>query len=72
MGADEGDIRRREPLSPLQPKRPSEKRWPSPTPGLPVQKKKERDRKLDQILDKLEDIQRKLERIEKLLSKRPV
>jgi hypothetical protein len=55
------------PLEPFQPKRP----WPTPTPGVPFPGSKEEEaRVLKQILEKLDDIDRRLEKIEKLLAKK--
>ncbi|NIR86156.1 hypothetical protein GWO13_00750 [Candidatus Bathyarchaeota archaeon] len=69
MSVDKGETRRRpRPLKPLRPERP----WPSPIPGLPAPRRREKNRMLKQILDKLVDIEKRLERIEKLLSRRPV
>jgi hypothetical protein len=46
--------------------------WPTPTPGVPVPRRSEENRMLKQILDKLVDIEKRLDRIEKLLSGRPL
>jgi hypothetical protein len=55
------------PLEPFQPKRP----WPTPTPGVPYPQRKENETKLlKQILEKLDDIERRLERIEKRLTEK--
>ena len=57
----------RNPFEPIQPKRP----WPSPTPGVPFLERKENETKiLNQILEKLAEIERRLEKIEKLLAKK--
>ena len=73
MGVDKGETRRRPmPLGPLRPERSLERTWPTPTPGLPIPRRREQNRTLKQILDKLVDIEKRLERIEKLLTRRPV
>jgi hypothetical protein len=55
------------PLEQFQPKRP----WPTPTPGVPFPGRKENEtRVLKQILEKLSEIERRLEKIEKLLIKK--
>ena len=54
------------PLEPFQPKIP----WPTPTPGVHFPGRKENEtRVMKQILEKLGEIERRLERIEKLLTK---
>ena len=53
---------------PLDPTRPGERPWPPPIPGVPIPGRGKGDRLLKQILDKLLDIERRLDRIEKLLS----
>ena len=54
------------PLEPFQPKRP----WPTPTPGVPFPGRKEDEKRvLKQILEKLVEIEERLEKIEKLLTK---
>ncbi len=54
------------PLEPFQPKRP----WHTPTPGIPFPGRGEDEaRVLNQILEKLDEIERRLEKIEKLLTK---
>ena len=73
MGVDKKDSEGQPgPIGPLNPERPLERTWPTPTPGLPRQRRKEQNRVLKQIFDKLVDIEKRLERIEKLLSKMPV
>ena len=73
MGVDKRETRRRpSPLGPLRPERPLERTWPTPTPGLPTPRRRGQNRTLRQILDKLVDIEKRLERIEKLLTRRPV
>ena len=52
----------------LDPTRPGERPWPTPIPGVPILGRGKEDRMLKQILDKLLDIERWLDRIEKLLS----
>ena len=54
------------PLPPRPLDRPEEWRWPSPTP-LPVVPTEDVGRVLKQILNRLEAIEKRLERIEKLL-----
>ena len=67
MCMDKGETGRYpEPLEPFGPERP----WPTPTPGVPVHRRREQDRTLNQILDKLVDIEKRLERIEDLLNRR--
>ena len=73
MSVDKGDPERRSrPYGPLDPTRPVERPWPTPTPGVPIPRRGKEDRTLRQILDKLVDIERRLERIEQLLSGKPV
>ena len=73
MSVDEGETRRRpRPLGPWDPDRPLDRPWPTPTPGVPVPRRSEKNRMLKQILDKLVDIEKRLDRIEKLLSGRPL
>ena len=73
MSVDKGETERRPvPLGPLRPERPLERPWPTPTPGIPIPRRSEESRMLKQILDKLIDIEKRLERIEKLLSRRQV
>jgi len=62
------------PLGPLEPGRPLERPWPTPTPGVPTPMRREEDtnRMLKQILDKLAEIEKRLERIEKLLTERSI
>jgi len=59
------------PSGPLQPRKPLERPWPTPTPGVPFPVREEnRDKILKQILDKLVEIEKRLESIEKLLAER--
>ena len=62
-GKDENNEQRRH-YEPLIPERP----WPTPTPGIPIPRRREEDRTLRQILEKLVDIEKRLEKIEKLVS----
>lgn len=57
------------PPAPRRPERPEERRWPSPTP-LPVVPTEDVGKVLKQILDRLDAIEKRLERIEKLLAER--
>ncbi|MFQ5758572.1 MAG: hypothetical protein ACE5IF_02715 [Candidatus Bathyarchaeia archaeon] len=57
------------PLLPRHPERPEERRWPSPTP-MPVIPAEDTNRILKQILDRLDAVEKRLERIEKLLTER--
>jgi hypothetical protein len=61
--------------SPLPPRRlegSEERRWPSPTP-LPMLPAEDIGRILKQILDRLDAIEKRLERIEKvLMEKQPI
>lgn len=52
---------------PRRPERPEERRWPSPTP-LPVVPAEDVGKVLKQILNRLDAIEKRLERIEKLLT----
>lgn len=54
---------------PMRPERPEEGRWPSPTP-LPTVPAEDVGRLLKQILDRLDAIEKRLERIEKALTER--
>ncbi len=67
MNGDEKEAKRLPtPLEPFQPKRP----WPTPTPGVLYPTRKEDEtRVLKQILERLDEIERRLEKIEKLLAK---
>jgi hypothetical protein len=57
---------------PLRPERPEEGKWPSPTP-LPAVPVEDTSRLLKQILDRLDSIEKRLERIEKaLMDRQPV
>jgi len=53
-------------LPPRWPEKPEERRWPSPTP-MPIVPAEDIGRMLKQILDRLNAIEKRLERIEKLL-----
>jgi len=55
--------------APRRPERPEEWRWPSPTP-LPTVPVEDMGRVLKQILDRLDAIEKRLERIEKALMER--
>lgn len=55
------------PLEPRKPERPEEGRWPSPIP-LPRFNTEDVGRLLKQILDRLDAVEKRLERIEKLLT----
>jgi hypothetical protein len=55
------------PLEPRRPERPEQGRWPSPTP-LPRFNTEDTGRLLKQILDRLDAVEKRLERIEKLLT----
>jgi len=57
------------PFLPRHPERPEERRWPSPTP-MPVVPAEDTNRVLRQILDRLDAVEKRLERIEKLLAGR--
>lgn len=65
-----GDERLPRPLGPLEPKRPLERPWPTPTLGVPFSRRRDEDKMLKQILDRLVEIERRLERIEKILTDR--
>jgi hypothetical protein len=56
------------PLLPRPPNRPEERRWPSPTP-VPLVPTEDVGKVLKQILDRLDAIEKKLEKIEKVLTK---
>ena len=59
------------PITPRRPERPEEWRWPAPTP-LPAVPSEDVGRILKQILDRLDAIEKRLERIEKaLMEKQP-
>ena len=58
------------PILPRRPQTPEERRWPSPTP-LPIVPTEDVNRVLNQILDRLDAIEKRLENIEKLLLKTP-
>jgi len=55
--------------APRRPERPEEWRWPSPTP-LPAIPAEDVGRVLKQILDRLDAIEKRLERIERALMER--
>lgn len=57
------------PPTPRRPDMPEERRWPSPTP-LPVVPPEDVGKVLKQILDRLDTIEKRLEKIEKLLAGR--
>ena len=55
-----------------RPERPEERRWPSPTP-LPMVPPEDVGKVLKQILNRLDAIEKRLERIEKMLmAKQPL
>lgn len=54
---------------PRRPERPEELTWPSPTP-LPVTPTEDVGKTLKQILDRLDAIEKRLERIEQALMQR--
>jgi len=55
-----------------RPERPEERRWPSPTP-LPMVPREDIGKVLKQILNRLDAIEKRLERIEKMLmAKQPL
>ena len=56
------------PILPRRPEMPEERRWPSPTP-LPIVPTEDVNRVLKQILDRLDAIEKRLENIERLLTK---
>lgn len=59
------------PLPFRRPKRPKQRRWPSPTP-LPEIPSEDVGKVLTQILNRLDAIEKRMERIEKILmSKQP-
>ena len=60
------------PLPLRRPEGPEERRWPSPTP-LPMLPTEDVGKMLKQILNRLDDIEKRLERIEKMLmEKQPI
>ena len=60
------------PLPLRRPEGPEERRWPSPTP-LPTFPREDAGKVLKQILDRLDAIEKRLERIEKMLGeKQPI
>jgi len=54
------------PLPSRRPERPEERRWPSPTP-MPLVPTEDVGKLLKQILNRLDAIEKRLERIEKML-----
>jgi hypothetical protein len=56
-----------QPLLPRRPERPSERRWPSPTP-LPLIPTEDVGKILKQILNRLDAIEKRLDKIEKILA----
>jgi len=54
---------------PMRPERPEEWRWPSPTP-MPTIPAEDVSRLLKQILDRLDAIEKRLEKIEKALTEK--
>ena len=58
------------PLGPLRRDKPLERPWPSPVPGVPFPTRRDDRNEMSKILDKLIEIERRLERIEKLLMKK--
>jgi len=67
-GEEKGAYRPPVPL-PRRPERPEESGWPSPTP-LPTIPTEDVGKTLKQILDRLDAIEKRLERIEKALIER--
>ncbi|KPV64103.1 MAG: hypothetical protein AOA66_0417 [Candidatus Bathyarchaeota archaeon BA2] len=57
------------PPVPRRPERPEEGRWPLPTP-LPIVPPQDIGKVLKQILNRLDAIEKRLERIEKLLAEK--
>jgi hypothetical protein len=57
------------PLLPRRPERSQERRWPSPTP-MPLVPADDAGKVLKQILDRLDAIEKRLEKIENILTKR--
>jgi len=57
------------PLLPRRPERPQERGWPSPTP-VPLVPAEDAGKLLKQILDRLDAIEKRLEKIEKILTER--
>lgn len=57
------------PVLPRGPGRPEERRWPSPTP-MPLVPTEDTNRILKQILDRLDAVEKRLDKIEKLLTGR--
>ena len=55
-------------ILPRRPEMPEERRWPSPIP-LPIIPSEDVNRVLKQILDRLDAIEKRLENIERLLTK---
>jgi len=67
-GEEKGAYRPPVPI-PRRPERPGEVGWPSPTP-LPTVPTEDVGKTLRQILDRLDAIEKRLERIEKALTER--
>ncbi|MGD8506471.1 MAG: hypothetical protein PVF15_07395 [Candidatus Bathyarchaeota archaeon] len=57
------------PILPRRPERPEERRWPSPTP-MPLVPTEDVGKVLKQILGRLDSIEKRLGKIEKLLVER--
>ncbi len=57
------------PLLPRRPERPQERSWPSPTP-VPLVPAEDAGKLLKQILDRLDAIEKRLEKIEKSLTEK--
>lgn len=58
------------PLGPLRPDEPLERPWPSPVPGVPFPSRRKDRNEISKIMDKLVEIEKRLERIEKFLVKK--
>ena len=65
-----GTERQPRPLGPLRRDKPLERPWPSPVPGVPFPVRKDDRNDISKILDKLVEIERRLERIEEFLAKK--
>jgi hypothetical protein len=64
----EGESRRlKKPVEPLRPVNHIDKPWPTPIPTVPIPDRQDQDRMLKQIIDKLIEIEKRLENIEKAL-----
>ena len=71
MSVHKAESRRQpRPLGPLRPDKPLERPWPSPVPGVPFPARREEKGEMSKILDKLVEIERRLERIEEFLTKK--